>query len=164
MGGPAATVGASPGEGVELRLRYAPAAVRPGRAAPAPPAAPSVSDGPTSPRATSHEPRAYEPRATSPPSRAASPGAAAPARSLGRVEPIYPAACVRHGHEGVCRLEVRVGADGRALGVRVMGSAGCEGLDRSALEAARSARYQSASRDGRAVESTLVLAVRFVLR
>jgi protein TonB len=49
----------------------------------------------------------------------------------------YPWAAVRRGQQGVVELEVRVGADGRLVGVEVVTGAGAETLRAAAVGAVR---------------------------
>jgi periplasmic protein TonB len=62
--------------------------------------------------------------------------------------------------EGRVRVEVSVGADGSVTGVRLLGGLGY-GLDEASLEAARHATFEPATRCGKPVAATFVIALRF---
>jgi periplasmic protein TonB len=55
------------------------------------------------------------------------------------------------GAQGEVRLDVHVGADGRVLDVRLSRSSGSPVLDRSAMDAVRSWRFEPATEDGKSV-------------
>lgn len=106
---------------------------------------------------------------------AALPDPSAGARALGAVlppsaapgqrnaPPEYPAESRRRGEEGIVRLVLRVGPDGRVEAAEVAESSGFPALDRAAVEAARRWRYRPAMQAGIAVAGTLTTAVHFRL-
>ncbi|MFO0606931.1 MAG: energy transducer TonB [Polyangiales bacterium] len=77
-------------------------------------------------------------------------------------EPDYPDAAREEGIEGRVRVELTLDDEGRVTGARVLQGLG-HGLDEAALAAARGARFEPATRCGRAVGTTFTLAVRFTL-
>jgi len=85
------------------------------------------------------------------------------ARLTGFARPQYPPVSRRLEEEGRAVLEVRVGADGSVVSVRVVESSGYWRLDNAALRAVRIARFTPARRFGRPVASVLRLAFTFRL-
>nr|WP_246523957.1 energy transducer TonB [Neoroseomonas eburnea] len=77
--------------------------------------------------------------------------------------PEYPAESRRRGEEGVVRLSLRIGSDGRVEGVEVLESSGYPALDRAAQEATRRWRFRPAMQGGLSVAATLTTAVHFRL-
>jgi protein TonB len=77
-------------------------------------------------------------------------------------QPHYPASAREAGVEGLVRVEVSVGADGSVTSARVLVGLG-HGLDEAALEAARRASFEPATRCGKPVAGTAVLPFRFNL-
>ncbi|CAH0311028.1 hypothetical protein ROS9278_04935 [Roseomonas sp. CECT 9278] len=77
--------------------------------------------------------------------------------------PDYPAESRRRGEEGVVRLALRVGSDGRVEAAEVSGSSGFVRLDQAAVAAARRWRFRPAMQAGQAVAATLPTAVHFRL-
>ena len=78
--------------------------------------------------------------------------------------PDYPQLARLRGYQGVVVLLVEVLADGRAGRVEVRRSAGHDILDRAALEAVRTWKFEPGRREGRAVTMSVEVPVRFVLR
>ena len=78
--------------------------------------------------------------------------------------PDYPQLARLRGYQGVVVLLVEVLADGRAGRVEIRRSAGHDILDRAALEAVRTWKFEPGSREGRAVTMSVEVPVRFVLR
>ena len=97
------------------------------------------------------------------PERAAPPAAAAelPARPIDPQQPAYPPAALRAGDEGTVLLRVEVGADGKPTDVQVAGRSGSRELDRAAERAVRDWTFQPATRNGKAVASTVQVPVDF---
>ncbi|MCE5262291.1 MAG: energy transducer TonB [Deltaproteobacteria bacterium] len=77
--------------------------------------------------------------------------------------PAYPPLARLRGYQGVAVLFVEVLADGRVGRMGIRRSAGHEILDRAALEAVRSWRFDPGRREGRAVPMSVEVPVRFVL-
>jgi protein TonB len=75
-------------------------------------------------------------------------------------QPAPTAAAREAGVEGRVRVEVSVGADGRVTGARLVAGLGY-GLDEASLEAARRATFEPATRCGKPVAGTVVMAFRF---
>lgn len=108
------------------------------------------------------------------PTRSAPPTSPAPAASSGVVparplggqcpSPEYPAAALRQGLEGLVRLDLEIGADGRVGRVTLVQSSGHSVLDRAAAEAVQRWRFAPARRGGEPIPSRLLVPVRFLLR
>jgi protein TonB len=64
--------------------------------------------------------------------------------------------------EGKVRVRVSIDENGSVTGVELVSGLG-HGLDEAALGAARSARFEPATRCGKPVASSFVIAMRFVL-
>ncbi|AKT40093.1 energy transducer TonB [Chondromyces crocatus] len=77
-------------------------------------------------------------------------------------QPAYTASAREAGVEGRVRVEVTVGADGQITGARILSGLG-HGLDEAALSAARSGSFEPATRCGKPVSATFVIAMRFSL-
>jgi protein TonB len=75
----------------------------------------------------------------------------------------HPAILRERGIEGLVRLRVLVGADGRARDVQLGASSGWRLFDEAALAQARGCRYRPAREDGVAVDSWVEYPVRFAL-
>ena len=78
--------------------------------------------------------------------------------------PTYPPLARLRGYQGVAVLVVEVLADGRVGQVGISRSTGHEILDRTALEAVRSWKFEPGRREGRPVAMSVAVPVRFVLR
>lgn len=92
---------------------------------------------------------------------AVTPPAAAPGER--NAPPDYPAESRRRGEEGVVRLTLRIGSDGRVESAEVTGSSGYPALDRAALDAVRRWRFRPAVQAGLPVAASLGTAVHFRL-
>jgi len=79
------------------------------------------------------------------------------------VRPAYPPLARLRGYQGVVVLFVEVLVDGRVGQVGIRRSAGHEILDRAALEAVRTWRFEPGRKEGRAVTMSVEVPVRFVL-
>lgn len=77
-------------------------------------------------------------------------------------QPEFPDEAREAGIEGRVRVEITVDATGNVRSARVIQGLG-HGLDEAALEAARHARFDAATRCGHAVESTFTIGIRFTL-
>ncbi|WP_198376565.1 TonB family protein, partial [Neoroseomonas rubea] len=77
--------------------------------------------------------------------------------------PEYPADSRRRGEEGVVRLSLAIGADGRVAEANVAASSGHPALDAAAIAAARRWRFRPATQAGLPVPATLATAVHFRL-
>ena len=78
--------------------------------------------------------------------------------------PAYPAAARRHEQQGTVTVKVLVGADGSVERAEVADSSGFDTLDNAALETVRSRwRFVPARHDGIAVESWVLVPIRFAL-
>ena len=86
-----------------------------------------------------------------------------PARVLRNSSPVYPPDALNRGLEGLVLLRVTVGATGRVSTVEIARSSGVRELDESAREAVQQWQFQPARRNGKAVEWTASLPVRFRL-
>ncbi len=77
--------------------------------------------------------------------------------------PAYPPLARLRGYQGVVVLFVEVLADGRVGQVGIKRSAGHDILDRAALEAVGTWRFEPGRKEGRAVAMSVEVPVRFVL-
>jgi periplasmic protein TonB len=78
--------------------------------------------------------------------------------------PIYPAVARRREQQGTVTVRVLVGADGSVERAEVADSSGFDTLDNAALETVRSRwRFVPARHDGLAVESWVLVPIRFAL-
>jgi protein TonB len=77
-------------------------------------------------------------------------------------QPAYTSSARDANVEGRVRVEVSVDADGHVTGARLLAGLGY-GLDEAALEAARRASFEPATRCGKHVAATFVIAMRFSL-
>lgn len=86
-----------------------------------------------------------------------------PADHAGCARAPHPAVLRERGIEGLVRLRVQVGADGRARQVQVVEGSGWRLFDEAALAQARGCRYRPATEGDVAVESWVEFPVRFSL-
>lgn len=82
---------------------------------------------------------------------------------LSNPKPPYPMASRRLGEEGVVRLRVQVGQDGRALKVELKHGSGFSRLDQSALDTVAQWRFVPARRGSKPVTSWVVVPIVFSL-
>ncbi|MCG3187326.1 MAG: hypothetical protein IOMNBAOH_01935 [Rhodocyclaceae bacterium] len=82
---------------------------------------------------------------------------------LSNPKPDYPWSLRRRGIEGTVRLRVNVAADGLPTDVMVVSSSGFDEMDRAALEAVKSWRFQPARRSGQAVAALAEVPIVFRL-
>jgi TonB family protein len=78
--------------------------------------------------------------------------------------PTYPPLARLRGYQGLAVLFVEVLADGRVGQMGIKRSTGHEILDRTALEAVRSWKFEPGRREGRPVTMSVAVPVRFVLK
>ena len=88
----------------------------------------------------------------------------APPRLRRRIRPDYPNGARRRGEQGEVLVELDVNADGGVDSVRVVRSSGFAELDRAAVQAARTARFEPARSGESSVASTVRLPLSFRLR
>ena len=77
--------------------------------------------------------------------------------------PVYPPRCLRMGIEGVVRVRVLVGENGEPQEVTLGKSSGESALDRSAMDAVRTWRFEPAKRNGVPVRAWAIVPVEFKL-
>ncbi len=75
-------------------------------------------------------------------------------------QPAYPDSAREAGIAGKVRVEITVDAEGNISNVRVLQGLG-HGLDEAALEAAKGARFEAATRCGKPVSATFVIGILF---
>ena len=92
------------------------------------------------------------------------PGERSSARPGASISPRYPESCRRLGHQGTALIECDVSATGLVSRVEVIGSTGCDELDRAAVVALRRAVFMPAIEAGRPVAATVKQPVTFQLR
>ena len=78
-------------------------------------------------------------------------------------KPGYPRIAKLRGMEGVAKLRVKVGIDGRAIRVDIQTSSGFSALDKAAIKAVRQWRFEPARRGGIKVSGDAVVAIQFQL-
>lgn len=86
-----------------------------------------------------------------------------PARPISNPNPMYPPDAVQQGLEGRVILSVTIAVTGSVTKVTVTESCGHPSLDQAALDAVRRWRFSPATRDGKPVEWTARLPIRFRL-
>ena len=86
-----------------------------------------------------------------------------PARPISNPNPMYPPDAVRQGLEGRVILSVTISFTGKVTRVTVAASCGHQLLDQAALDAVRRWRFSPATREGKPVEWTARLPIRFRL-
>lgn len=79
------------------------------------------------------------------------------------VEPVFPASLADAGVGGVVVMEIDIGADGKVMEVKVIGSAGPE-LDAAAVEAARQLEFTPAEFDGKPTPVRIQYSSQFVVQ
>jgi protein TonB len=77
-------------------------------------------------------------------------------------QPVYPEQARAEGITGKVRVELSVDEQGQVLNARVLEGLG-HGLDEAALEAARAAHFEPATRCGKPTKTTFVIGMRFTL-
>ncbi len=78
-------------------------------------------------------------------------------------KPRYPRVAEKRGMEGVVMINVRVGRDGRPVRTLIHTSSGYGVLDRAALKAVRSWRFEAARRGNSRVEGEVLVPIHFEL-
>lgn len=106
------------------------------------------------------QPLPETPLATAPANPAAPPAAAAPGDRPVPLPgqsppPSYPPAALRRGESGTVVVRVEVDASGTPLDARIIQRSGSRDLDRAALEAVRSWRFQPAQSNGQPMAGSL---------
>ncbi|WP_332812642.1 energy transducer TonB [Sphingomonas sp.] len=84
-------------------------------------------------------------------------------RFADRLQPPYPLSEQRAGNEGIVKVRVRIGADGRVVSVEKVAAASDAFFEVTQRHALRQWRFKPATLDGSAVESVKVMTVRFQL-
>jgi len=79
------------------------------------------------------------------------------------LKPFYPSSCKRRGHEGTTVLEVTILSNGTCGNVDIIKTAGCESLDKAALQALKNADFIPAMRLGVPFSATKKIAFNFKL-
>lgn len=87
-----------------------------------------------------------------------------PPTALNRITPVYPRSARRKGREGRVTLDVCVSPEGKVVDATVVASSGFADLDHSALDAASSARFASATQDDTPIEGCVRLTFDFKLK
>ena len=90
-------------------------------------------------------------------------GVTSDAQTLGETRPEYPLNSRRRGEEGTVVLSIVVRTDGSAGEIKLIQSSGYRRLDTAMLNAARTARYAPALKNGQPIESTFEKAYTFKL-
>jgi protein TonB len=126
---------------------------------------PNPASGPPTTVVRRSSPQVHPPPA--PPERARAHvrrGFSRPAKLKSKLRPAYPENMRLAGSTATVVLEVSVGADGRASAVRVLSGDTPRDFARSAIAAAKGARYRPALRDGRRVPGVVRMRIRYRLQ
>ncbi|MGB5102078.1 MAG: TonB family protein [Steroidobacteraceae bacterium] len=84
--------------------------------------------------------------------------------SLRRMKaPVYPPRCLRMGTEGVVKVRVLVGENGRPQEITISKSSGDSSLDRAAMEAIEDWEFNPATRNGLPIRAWVIVPVAFTL-
>lgn len=84
--------------------------------------------------------------------------------SLRRMKPpVYPPRCLRMGTEGVVKVRVLVGENGKPQEITISRSSGDSALDRAAMEAIESWEFNPATRNGLPIRAWVIVPVAFTL-
>ena len=78
--------------------------------------------------------------------------------------PIYPPASRLRGEEGVVRIIVTIGPNGRAQGTQITASSGFPALDEAGRRAVLGWCFRPAQRNGEAVQGQVATNIRFRLQ
>lgn len=78
-------------------------------------------------------------------------------------QPVYPPRCLRMGIEGVVKVRVLVGENGRPQEITLGKSSGDSSLDRAAMEAIEQWEFNPATRNGLPIRAWVVVPVAFTL-
>lgn len=112
---------------------------------------------------------AAPPSVSPPPPPSAPPAPPAPTAAttdpvpIGKPSAPYPVDALRDGESGTVMLRVTIGADGVPYGIALARSSGSRSLDRAAMGAVRSWRFQPAMRNGQAVPASVQIPVSYNL-
>ena len=82
------------------------------------------------------------------------------------IQPItapYPPSARRLGQQGLVKIQADIDDQGVVVACKIVSSSGFASLDSEALEAARSARFMPARKNGKSVASSIIIPVRFRL-
>lgn len=84
--------------------------------------------------------------------------------SLRRMKPpVYPPRCLRMGTEGVVKVRVLVGENGKPQEITISKSSGDSALDRAAMEAIEDWEFNPATRNGLPIRAWVIVPVAFTL-
>ncbi len=84
--------------------------------------------------------------------------------SLRRMQaPVYPPRCLRMGIEGVVKVRVLVGENGKPQEITLSKSSGESALDRAAMEAIKEWEFNPATRNGLPIRAWVIVPVAFTL-
>lgn len=84
--------------------------------------------------------------------------------SLRRMKaPVYPPRCLRMGTEGVVKVRVLVGENGKPQEITISKSSGDSSLDRAAMEAIEEWEFNPATRNGLPIRAWVIVPVAFTL-
>jgi TonB family protein len=89
-------------------------------------------------------------------------GGVSPPVPIYKPDPEFSEEARKAKYQGVCTLEMIVGADGRPTQIRVVGSLGM-GLDEKAIEAVRNWKFEPGKKDGHPVATDIAVEVEFHL-
>ena len=108
--------------------------------------------------------QAPPPVAAAPPKVAGTSAKLDPRHPFPNTEDYYPDASKRSGEEGTCRVTITIGVDGRISNASIQQTSGFPRLDEACLKIVKAGRMLPATQEGKPVESTAVLPIKWKLR
>ena len=103
---------------------------------------------------------------------AGGPAEVSPVATIADIDPVpireitaaYPSSAKRLGQEGLVKIQADIDRSGAVVDSKVTRSSGFASLDNAALDAVKSTRFLPALKNGRAVEASIIIPVRFRLK
>ncbi|MGA2764005.1 MAG: TonB family protein [Spirochaetia bacterium] len=103
---------------------------------------------------------------------AGGPAEVSPVATIADIDPVpireitaaYPTSAKRLGQEGLVKIQADVDTSGAVVASRVTRSSGFASLDNAALDAVKNARFLPALKNGRTVEASIIIPIRFRLK
>ena len=103
---------------------------------------------------------------------AGGPAEVSPVATIADIDPVpireitaaYPTSAKRLGQEGLVKIQADIDTSGTVVDSRVTRSSGFASLDNAALDAVKNTRFLPALKNGRAVEASIIIPIRFRLK
>ena len=100
------------------------------------------------------------------------PAEVSPVATIADIDPVpireitaaYPSSAKRLGQEGLVKIQADIDRSGAVVDSRVTRSSGFASLDNAALDAVKNARFLPALKNGRTVEASIIIPIRFRLK